>query len=312
MFDNLIVQPLFNLLAFIYALLPGHNFGLAIIAFTIVIRVLLWPLVKKQLHQVKLMRRVQPELKRIKKAANGDRQKESVMMMELYKERGISPFGPIGIMLVQLPILIGLYIGLQRVIKDPQELVSFAYPFIQDLSWMRQLAENIHLFDMTLFGIVDLTRSAVGDNGIYWPAMLIVAASAVAQYYQAKQLQPDDKDARGLRAILREAKSGKQADQAEVNAAMGRMTRYLLPALVFIFTINIASALSLYWLVSGLVAFIQQSAALRDDVTEMEAIADESKASEREKKAIEAEVVQNSPAAKKKAAARKKRKGNRK
>jgi YidC/Oxa1 family membrane protein insertase len=56
-FTTLIVQPIFNLLVLIYALLPGHNFGLAIILFTIVVRLLLWPLVKKQLHQAKAMRR---------------------------------------------------------------------------------------------------------------------------------------------------------------------------------------------------------------------------------------------------------------
>ncbi|HYH75813.1 MAG TPA: YidC/Oxa1 family membrane protein insertase [Candidatus Saccharimonadales bacterium] len=312
MFDTLIVQPIFNLLVLIYALLPGHNLGLAIILFTIVVRILMWPLVKKQLHQVKLMRKVQPELKRIKKAANGDRQKESMMMLELYKERGISPFGQIGILLLQLPILLGLYLGLQRILRDPHELVSFAYPFLQDLSWMKQLADNIDIFDATLFGVVDLTRSALGD-GIYWPALLIVIASAVAQYYQSKQLTPDDKDARGLRAILRDAKQGKQADSSEVNAAMGRSTRYILPILVLLFTVHIASALSLYWLVSGLVAFIQQTIVLRDDATEMDAIADgkdtdkTSKIAERAKHAVEAEVVATPKANAKSKAARKKR-----
>jgi YidC/Oxa1 family membrane protein insertase len=311
MFDTLIVQPIFNLLVFIYAMLPGHNFGLAIIVFTIVVRALMWPLVKKQLHQVKLMRKVQPELKRIKKDAAGDKMKENRMMLELYKERGISPFSQIGILLLQLPILLGLYIGLQRVLKEPDQLVSFAYPFLQDLSWMKQLADNIQLFDATLFNVIDLTKPALSGSSIYWPAFLIVALSAVAQYYQAKQLSPDDKDARGLREILREAKTGKQADQTEVNAAMGRMTRYLLPALVFLFTIHIASALSLYWLVSGLVAFIQQSVALREDATEMDALADQ--ASEREKKAIEAEVVESPKvASKRKAAARKNKRRSKK
>jgi YidC/Oxa1 family membrane protein insertase len=56
MFTTLIVQPLFNLLVFVYAILPGHNFGLALIIFTIIIRLLLWPLVKKQLHQAKAAR----------------------------------------------------------------------------------------------------------------------------------------------------------------------------------------------------------------------------------------------------------------
>src|SRR4249920_850782 len=111
MFTTLIVQPIFNLLVLIYALLPGHNFGLAIIIFTVIVRLLMWPLVKKQLHQAKAMRELQPEIKRIKKAASGDKQKESMMLMELYKEREISPFGSIGILIVQLIILIGLYQG---------------------------------------------------------------------------------------------------------------------------------------------------------------------------------------------------------
>jgi YidC/Oxa1 family membrane protein insertase len=311
MFDTLIVQPLFNLLTFIYAVIPGHNFGLAIIIFTIVIRMLMWPLVKKQLHQVKLMRKVQPELKRIKKAAAGDKRKETMMMMELYKERGISPFGQIGVLLLQIPIMIGLFVGLQRVLRDSNELVSFAYPFLQDFSWLRQLGENIHLFDATLFGVVDLTKSALSSDGIYWPALALVTGSAVMQYFQSKQLTPNDKDARGLRAILRDAKAGKQADQSEMNAALGRSMRYLLPALIFIFTIQLASALSLYWFISGLVAFIQQSYILREDTSEMEAMADAGNATAREKKAVEAEIVDKpkpkAAKASKKAAARKKR-----
>lgn len=308
MFTTLIVQPIFNLLVLIYAFLPGHNFGIAIILFTIIIRLLMWPLVKKQLHQVKLMRKIQPELKKIKKAAAGDKRKESMLMLELYKERGINPFSQIGIIILQIPILLGLYIGLQKVLKDPHQIISFAYPVLQDLSWMKQLAENIKLFDQTLFGVVDLTRSAVGQQGIYWPAMLIVAGSALAQFFQSKQLAPQDKDARGLRAILRDAKQGKQADQSELNASMARSTTYLLPALVFIFTINLPSALGLYWLVSGVVAFIQQSYALREDTTEMEAQAEKPASADREKKAIEAEIV-DKPKKKtgKKPATRKKR-----
>ena len=72
---------------------------------------LMWPLVKRQLHQAKAMRELQPEIKRIKKAAAGNRQQESMMLMELYKERGISPFGSIGTLIVQLIILIGLVFG---------------------------------------------------------------------------------------------------------------------------------------------------------------------------------------------------------
>ncbi len=83
MFTTIVIQPIFNLLVLIYAILPGHNFGLAIIIFTVLVRLLMWPLVKKQLHQAKAMRELQPELKRIKQATKGDRQKESTMIMQL-------------------------------------------------------------------------------------------------------------------------------------------------------------------------------------------------------------------------------------
>lgn len=270
MFTTLIVQPIFNLLVLVYAILPGHNFGLALIIFTIIIRLLLWPLVKKQLHQAKAMRALQPEIRRIKKATKGNRQKESQLLMELYKERGINPIGTFPILIIQLIILIGLYSGLRKVISNPEELISFAYPSLQHLSWMQQLAHNIHLFDNTLFGVVDLGKAALGSGAVYWPAMIIVIGSAVAQYFQAKQLMPDEKDQRGLRAILKDAGSGKQADTSEVNAAVGRSTRFLLPGMIFLFTVNIPSALSLYWLTGGVVAYIQQALVLRQDEEEME------------------------------------------
>lgn len=294
-FTTLIVQPIFNLLVLIYNLIPGHNFGLAIIIFTIVVRLLLWPLVKKQLHQTKLMRQLQPELKKVKAAAKGDRQKEALMMMELYKERGVRPLRSIGLILLQAPILIGLYVGLSRILKDREELVNFSYPFIQDFSWMQELARDISKFDETLFGFMDLTRKAIDTGGIYWPALLLVAASAIVQYYQSRQLMPQDKDARSLRAIMKDAGAGKQADQSEVSAAVGRFTLFLLPAIIFVVSVGLPSALSLYWLVGSLVAFIQQSIVLREDSQEMDKLADAGDQSPvTSSSVVEGEVIESS------------------
>jgi YidC/Oxa1 family membrane protein insertase len=290
MFTTFIVQPIFNLLVLIYALLPGHNFGLSIIIFTVIVRMAMWPLVKKQLRQVKVMRALQPELKEIKKKAKGNRQQESVMLMELYKERGVNPVGSIGILIPQFVILIGLYNGLNKVVHDPQQIISFAYPVLQHLGWMQQLAQNIHNFDETLFGVVDLTRTASGPSGIYMPAMIIVLLSAVAQYFQSVMLMPNDKNARKLRDILKGAGDGKQADQSEVQASVMRSTKYLLPVVIFVVTIGLPAALGLYWLVGGIVAIIQQKIILGHDEDEMEAMAD--KSAKRDVKNIpEAEVV---------------------
>ena len=99
---------------------------------------------------------------------------------------------------------------------------------------------------------------------------------------------PTDKNARKLRQILKEAGSGKNADTQEVNAAVGKSTRYLLPVMIFMFTVSVASALSLYWLTSGLVAFWQQSRILNKDEEEMEEIADKPSKTD---KIIEGEVI---------------------
>lgn len=288
-FEVLIVKPIFNLLVFIYAILPGHNFGLAVIIFTVVVRFLMWPLVKKQLHQAKAMRELQPELKRIKQATKGNRQKESMMLMELYKEREISPFGSIGTLIVQLIILIGLYSGLRRVVSHPQAIIDYSYSWLHNLSWLKALAADIHRFDATLFGMVDLTRPALKSGApIYWPAMVIVIGSAVSQYFQSKQLMPQSKDSRSLRHILRDASGGKQADQSEVNAAVGQSTRYLIPGMILLFTVSLPAALSLYWLASGVTAYLQQARILKQSEQELEVTADKTTS----KTIIEGEVIE--------------------
>jgi YidC/Oxa1 family membrane protein insertase len=308
MFTTLIIQPIFNLLVLIYAVLPGHNFGLAVIIFTVVVRVLMWPIVKKQLHNTKAMRKLQPEIKRIKKEAAGNRQKETTMTMELYKERGINPFSAFPLLIPQFIILIGLYIGLQKVIHNPHTLVTFAYPGLQHTAWMEHLAHNLHAFDNTLFGVVDLSKSALSAHGLYFPALVVVLASVVAQFFQSKQLMPVDKDARKLRDILKGAGQGKQADQSEMNAALGRFMIYLLPATTLLITIRLPAALGLYWLVGGVVAVIQQGIVLRDDEAEMEKIGDTKAESKKVAEIPEAEIVSKpKPKKSKKSAKRRKR-----
>lgn len=275
MFQVFIVQPILNILILVLALLPGHNFGLAIIIFTILVRIALLPLLRKQLHHTKAMRELQPELKRIKKESAGDKTKESQLVMELYREREINPFASLGLVLLQLPILIALYVGLKKIIDNPSNIVDLAYGPIKDLPYLKDLSANIKSFDQTLIGMVDLTRSAVSQGVTYWPAMILALGSAVIQYFQSKQLMPDQKDAKTIRQILKESSEGKQADQSEMNAAVSRLTIFMIPAFIFIASIGFPSALPLYWLVSGIVAYIQQGKILKEDEKEMESISRE-------------------------------------
>lgn len=268
MFETILVKPIFNVLTFIYAIVPGHNFGVALIIFTIVVKIALWPLLKKQLHHTKAMRALQPELKKIKSAAKGDRQKEAMLTMALYKEKEVSPFAPIGLMLIQFPILIALYSGISKIVKDPNDLINFSYDFVKNLSWMQELATDITKFDMTLFGIVDLKNTAITGT-IYWPVMIIVLLSAVVQYLTSKQVMVTDKNAKKLKDILKDAKSGKEADSSEVNAAIGSMMIYFVPFMVFFISLGIAGALSFYWFITGVITYIQQSLIFKKDYEEL-------------------------------------------
>lgn len=296
MFTTFVVQPIFNLLVLIYALLPGHNFGVAIIIFTVIIRLLMWPLVKKQLRQTKITRQLQPELKRIKKEAAGDRQKESQMMMELYKERGVNPLATLPVLIIQMVVLIGLYSCLLKVIEDPKQIIEFAYAPLQQLPWLKELAANGAAFDNSLFGFIDLTKPALGPTSVYIPAMILVLLSAFMQFLSSRQLMPVDKDARKLRHILKEAGNGKQADQSEINAAIGRSTQYMFPAMILLFTIHVPAALSLYWFVGGLMAYLQQRAVLNEEGEDLVEAADTPRKGERGSKITisnipEAEIV---------------------
>ncbi len=275
-FDILIVQPIFNLLIGLYSLIPGGDFGLALIIFTILIRMLLWPLVKRQLHQVTAMRKLQPELAIIKKKTKGNKQLESIQMMELYKKHGVNPFRSIGILLIQLPIFIALYQVIQIFTLHRDQVASYTYNFLENIDPIKKIIEHPELFKEKLFGVVDLTSHALGGpNGFNIFLILLAILAAITQYIMSKQTSPQQATNKRLRDIMTEAAEGKQADQSEMNAVvMGKMTK-ILPFFMLFIMLNLPGALALYYAVSNLVAVLQQHHILKQDVEEMEEIADE-------------------------------------
>ncbi len=274
MFDTLIVQPILNLLFTINAFLPGHDFGVTIILFTIIIRGALYPLVKKQLHQTRAMRALQPEIKKIKADTKGDKQKEGQLLMELYKERGVSPFGSIGVLLLQLPILFGLFRVLRMLSDDPQKAADMLYGWVKTLPGMDAIVADPTLITDALvnsfWGLVDLSKSAFDSGSIYWPLMIIALLAGLMQFYQSKQLMPDTDDSKSLKDILRGETKGKQSEQADINAAMGKNMKYFMPLITIFFAATFPGALALYWATGSGVAILQQKHVLKDDVEEME------------------------------------------
>lgn len=243
MFNTLIVQPLFNLVLFFYAILPYHDLGVAIIIVTILVRLLVWPLASKQLHSQRAMQKLAPEIAKLRKKAGGDKQKESQMLMELYKEKGISPFASLTPILIQMPLLIAFYYALRHAVHAG-DIANMVYPAIANMPAVKAIIANPAAYKPALFGIVNLAK----------PNVVIAVLAAVSQYIQTKQILPK-----------------KTSDKADAAAQVAQMSVLLFPFMTFLFAMSLPSALGLYWFVASLVSIFQQWLILRKDVEEMEA-----------------------------------------
>jgi YidC/Oxa1 family membrane protein insertase len=291
--DMIIVRPIVNLLLVIYSFVG--DFGLAIIIFTVIVKLVMWPLMKRQMRQTRMMREIQPELAEIKKNCKGNRQLESMQMMDLYKRKNIKPFRSMLTLLIQLPIFIALYTAIRVMVTPPTVDLSVersAYSFVEQLPRVQSLITDHESFHPSLFGVVDLSATA-GFASVSAVIILVFAlAAAVTQYLMAKQLNPSKKaEKRSFKQIMKDAAAGKQADQSEMNAVVsGQMTKFM-PIMMLFIMINLPGALVFYYLLTNLVTVIQQKIILDRDYTEMEAAADK-KILKELRDAEEAEVVE--------------------
>ena len=329
--DMVIVRPITNILFVIYGFVG--DFGLAIILFTVLVKILMWPLVKRQLHQTRLMRKIQPELAEIKKNCNGNRQLESIQMMDLYKRNNIKPFRSMLTLFIQLPIFIALYTAV-RVIVQPQldnnleirayppihqidrveEVAGLQQPYLEYLQTIQNIRNDSNLndeeksqkiaevpvvtydFQPKLLGIIDLGVRP-GFTSISAAIMMLFAiASAFTQYWISRQQLPSKKSGktRTFRQLMKDAAEGKEPDQADLNAAMtGQMSKFM-PVMMLLIMLNLPGALVFYYLVSNLMTGVQQKYILSRSGSEMEISADKRVIRELNK-IEEAEVVKKEP-----------------
>jgi YidC/Oxa1 family membrane protein insertase len=272
-FDTVIVQPVFNLLLTLYGLIG--DFGIAIIVFTIITKLLLWPLTKKQLHQAKLMRKLQPELAKIKKNAKGNRQVESLQMMELYKKHNVKPFRQMLVLIIQLPIFIALYRVILMIMQNTDAVEKYAYEVVKNIGRVSDVIQNSNAFHPNLFGVIDLSQQATGPVTISSLVVLFMVAAAVfIQYLISKQQMPGSQNKRKLRDIFKESATGKEVDQSEINVAVSSSMTKFLPIMMFLVFINVFGACVLYYLMTNIMTAVQQTKMFKRDEEEMEELAD--------------------------------------
>jgi len=309
--DFIIVRPIVNILFVIYNLVG--DFGIAIILFTIIVKICMWPLVKRQLHQTKLMRKIQPELAEIKKRCNGNRQMESLQMMDLYKRNNIKPFRSFLTILIQLPIFIALYTAIRvMVLPTAVDNVNLrAYAPVQNLErieviidkqteYLAEKENNDNAeydFHPQLFGIINLDAKASDILRQEFSAsvvatLLFALVAAFIQFWSAKQTMPKKSKSKTFRQMMKEAEQGIDPDQADLNAMASKQMSYMMPVMMFIIMFNLPGALVFYYMITNLITVAQQRYVLNKSSEEMEVSAD--KAVLKELKTIkEAEIIEN-------------------
>ena len=129
-YQEILYKPLFNGLVFLYNNLPGHDFGVAIIVLTILIRLLFYPLFQKSMKAQKEMAELQPKIKEVQTKYKNDKEKQARALMELYKEHKVNPMGGCLPLIIQIPILFAFFQVL-RTWLDPARLNGL-YGFIKN------------------------------------------------------------------------------------------------------------------------------------------------------------------------------------
>jgi YidC/Oxa1 family membrane protein insertase len=270
---DIIARPLGFILSLIYSLV--NSYGLAIIIFTIIIKVVLLPLSVKQMKSQQEISRLQPKLREIEKKYKGDKTKIQEETMKLYKQEGVSMTGGCLPLLIQLPIIFGLYqviyrplallIGLpDATITKLRELYGLASSATEiELASLMQanpglaqgVAENIKIIDFNFLGInlalipkVDFTSIAsfFGSIDVIWLIPLFSVLTAVISSWVSKKYMP----------------TAPAADNAAA-AQTKRMTDsmlFIMPLMSLYFSFILPAGVGLYWGISNILAAIQQYA----------------------------------------------------
>jgi len=239
-FNQFIYQPLYNLLVFTYNVLPVRDFGVAIIVVTVLIKLVLIPLSKKQIESQKKMQEMQPKIKALQEKYKNDKEKQSRALMDFYKENKTNPFSGCLPMAVQLIFLIAIYrvlfnISSAGLVVNSGDLYSFV--------------NNPGQINKMFLGIIDLA-SAINLGSLAWkdfPHVALVILAAGSQYFQTKMLmakQPPVKP-----------EKGKEADFSQI---MSKQMLYLGPLLTLFIGVKFPAGLALYWLASTVFMIVQQ------------------------------------------------------
>lgn len=221
LFQTILTQPLFNISVFFYNSIALGDFGLAIIILTVLIRIILWPLSRKSIKAQKDLQEIQPKIKEIQNKNKDNKEEQTKALLELYKTHKVNPFGGCLPILIQLPILIGLYSVFLNGLK-PEYLTN-----------LYSIVSNPGVINPLFIGLIDISIRSIP----------LAVLAGILQFFQAKMILPRMKS------------SKKGGDMAQM---ISKQTLYFLPVITVIISFNLPAGLPLYWATTTLFTIFQQ------------------------------------------------------
>lgn len=228
--ETIIYEPLYNTLVLILNYVPGNYAWVGIIALTILIRVLLFPVYQKIIKSQKALKEVQPLVKEIQEKHKNDKQTLGIKIMEVYKEKKVNPFSMIGYLLfVQVPIFLGLYFVFSKgLVHHTGALYSFIH-----------FPEVVNTF----FFNIDLMIKG---------SFVIAILAGTAQYFHSRNTL-------ALQPTVPERKKGEMPIfQDELQRSLRFQTLYFIPILITVTAFYFPAAIGLYWIVNSLFSIGQE------------------------------------------------------
>ena len=225
-FNTILYQPLLNLLIIFYAYLPGHDFGVAVIILTLLIKIVLSPTSLKAARSQRALSKLQPKIKEIQDKYKNDKAKQSQAMMEMYQKEKINPLSGCFPILIQLPILIAMYQVFLRGLTS-EALRNSLYSFVPYPSSI----------NLVFLGIIDLSQ----------PSIFLAILAGVLQFFQSK-----------LSIVSNKAKEGKDSNKKDFSSMMQNQMLYFFPLLTVFIVWKFGSIIGLYWVVSALFSIGEQ------------------------------------------------------
>ncbi len=227
-FHTILIEPIFNLLIFLYGVIPGADIGFAIIALTVLIKVALWPLMSKSLRSQKALQTLQPKIEDLKKTHGDDREGLAKAMMELYAEEKVNPLSSCLPVLIQLPILIALYRVL--LVGFDAGTLEMLYGFVPDPGFIN------HIF----LGVIDLSRVSI----------YLAVLAGYFQFMQTRMMI-------SKRPPKEVAGKGEAKDETMM-ASMNKSMLMFMPVITVVIGATLPAGLTLYWVTVNIVSILQQ------------------------------------------------------